>query len=65
MIRSAVVLSVLLSSGLASAALAQGPIVGDVEGGEFRPFPLAVPQTRTATGSDTHKACLLYTSRCV
>jgi TolB protein len=33
----------LLSS---SVAFSQGPIVGDVEGGEFRPFPLAVAKVR-------------------
>ncbi len=32
---------------LSSAAHAQAPIVGDVEGGEFRPFPIAIPDMRT------------------
>jgi TolB protein len=31
------------------------PIIGDIEGGEFRPFPIAIPDFRTA-GSDSLKA---------
>jgi TolB protein len=41
-------LSVLAFS---STALAQGPIVGDVEGGEFRAFPLAVAKARLGDGA--------------
>jgi len=44
MVRFALVCALL--STHAFAALAQGPVVGDVEGGEFRPFPLAVAATR-------------------
>lgn len=47
------VLASLLSS---SVARAQAPIVGDVEGGEFRPFPLAVTQIRVAPGSEGARA---------
>ncbi len=35
-----------LSWCAAQTVAAQGPIVGDVEGGEFRPFPLAVAKVR-------------------
>lgn len=34
---------------------AQAPIVGDIEGGEFRPFPIAIPDVRTAPGSEAQK----------
>lgn len=44
MARFALVCAVL--STHAFAALAQGPVVGDVEGGELRAFPLAVATTR-------------------
>jgi TolB protein len=56
--QSFAVLFALVSS---SAALAQGaPIVGDVEGGEFRPFPIAIPEMRLAPGaSDKTNAALL------
>ena len=40
----------------AGAQSPTGPIVGDVEGGEFRPFPLAVAKVRVAAGSDAQKA---------
>ncbi len=47
----------LLSLGLLGLeARAQGPIIGDVEGGEFRPFPLALPKMRLAAGSEGQKA---------
>ncbi len=36
----------LVSMLTSSLAWAQGPVVGDVEGGAFRPFPLAVPVVR-------------------
>src|SRR5687768_1854809 len=45
----------LLASSLPALAL-EGPIVGDVEGGEFRPFPLAVAKVRVAPGSEAQKA---------
>lgn len=37
------------------AAAIDGPVVGDIEGGEFRPFPLAVAKVR-AEGVDGQKA---------
>ncbi|HEY1098819.1 MAG TPA: Tol-Pal system beta propeller repeat protein TolB [Myxococcota bacterium] len=49
MLRFALVCALLSTHAL--AALAQGPVVGDVEGGEFRPFPLAVAATRLGDGA--------------
>src|SRR5438046_609527 len=46
----------LVSIVAAQPAAADGPIVGDVEGGEFRPFPIAVPEIRVAPGSEGAKA---------
>lgn len=51
MLRSLLLVSLLSSS----ASLAQAPIVGDVEGGEFRPFPVAVANTRLGAGSEGEK----------
>ncbi len=42
-----------------SAVYAQAPIVGDVEGGEFRPFPIAVTETRVAADGSKPTAALL------
>jgi TolB protein len=46
-------------------AEAQAPIVGDVEGGEFRPFPIAVTELRLAPGSDGAKANASLVTRVV
>jgi TolB protein len=54
MLRSVVIVTLLSSS----AALAQAPIVGDVEGGEFRPFPLAVANARSDDGHKNEAALL-------
>jgi TolB protein len=51
MVRSLVWMSFLVASLVSWAAAAQGPIVGDVEGGAFRPFPLAVPVVRGAAAA--------------
>ncbi len=48
MVRFALACALLLSC---MPAFAQGPVVGDVEGGEFRPFPLAVAATRLGEGA--------------
>lgn len=55
MIRLVALAAVLSSNLTASVAQAQAPIVGDVEGGEFRPFPIAVTNVRTAPGSEGAK----------
>jgi TolB protein len=49
--------ALLLASFFSGAvpAEAQAPIVGDVEGGEFRAFPIAVPNVRLAPGSEGAK----------
>lgn len=39
----------------AGPVLAQAPIVGDIEGKEFRPFPIAVTEMRVAAGAEAHK----------
>jgi TolB protein len=49
-------LASVLSSSIVSSAHAQAPIIGDVEGGEFRPFPIAVANVRLAPGSEGAKA---------
>lgn len=51
-------IALLLCSAHAFAldAAAQGPIVGDVEGGELRAFPLAVADPRLAATSSDRKA---------
>jgi TolB protein len=41
---------------LAVEAAAQGPIVGDLEGGELRAFPLAVAEPRLTAGAGDRKA---------
>ncbi|MFZ9885958.1 MAG: Tol-Pal system beta propeller repeat protein TolB [Myxococcota bacterium] len=41
----------LLGYAPASAAV-EGPIIGNVEGAEFRPFPIAVPDFRTPPNAD-------------
>ena len=38
-----------------TSVFAQAPIVGDIEGGEFRPFPIAIPELRLAPGSEGQK----------
>jgi len=35
----------------AAPAFAQGPIIGDIEGAEFRPYPVAIAKFRTPPGS--------------
>ena len=53
MLRAVMLLAALSSTN----AVAQNPpIIGDVEGGEFRPFPIAIPEFRTAPGQDLLKA---------
>lgn len=42
----------LLAAGTVHA---QAPIVGDIEGKEFRPFPIAVTEMRVAAGAEAHK----------
>ncbi len=49
------VLAALWSSLVAAPVLAQAPIVGDIEGKEFRPFPIAVTELRLAPGAEGHK----------
>ena len=56
MVRFFLLLGLVSTSALAIEAKAEGPIVGDVEGGEFRPFPLAIPKMRLGAGSDAQKA---------
>ncbi|HEY4221657.1 MAG TPA: hypothetical protein VGO62_09945, partial [Myxococcota bacterium] len=46
-------------------AHAQAPIVGDIEGGEFRPLPIAVPELRLAPGSEGDKAVAAQISKIV
>ncbi len=54
MIRLALFAIALASS---TPVVAQSPpIIGDIEGGEFRPFPIAIPEFRTAPGADGLKA---------
>ena len=48
-----------------AAAHAQGTIIGDIEGGEFRPFPIAVTNARTAAGSDAAKNTAALVTRIV
>jgi TolB protein len=55
MVRFSLVALFLSANAFATVAQAQGPIVGDVEGGEFRAFPLAVPDTRLAPSSQDKK----------
>ena len=31
------------------------PIIGDIEGAEFRPFPIAIPDLRAGPGADAHR----------
>ncbi|MBI1945244.1 MAG: Tol-Pal system beta propeller repeat protein TolB [Deltaproteobacteria bacterium] len=50
------VLVLALSLLAAGAALGQAPIVGDIEGKEFRPFPIAVTELRLAPGAEGHKS---------
>ena len=46
----------LVALAFVAAAVAQNPpIIGDIEGGEFRPFPIAIPEFRSA-GTDALKA---------
>ncbi len=49
-------LALLLVCVPSLAAEAQGPIIGDIEGGELRAFPLAVPDARLAQNSQDKKA---------
>lgn len=44
-------LLVSLSLTTAAPAFAQGPIIGDIEGAEFRPYPIAVANFRAPPGS--------------
>ncbi len=53
MIRLSVFAALLLSGAVHAQG---GPIIGDVEGGEFRPFPIAVPELRVAAGAAKDKA---------
>ncbi|MCC7071825.1 MAG: Tol-Pal system beta propeller repeat protein TolB [Deltaproteobacteria bacterium] len=41
---------------VAAPVLAQAPIVGDIEGKEFRPFPIAVTELRLASGAEGQKS---------
>ena len=50
------VLAAVWSSIAAAPALAQAPIVGDIEGKEFRPFPIAVTELRLAPGAEGQKS---------
>jgi TolB protein len=59
------VLASLLSSSVTAGASAQAPIVGDVEGGEFRPFPIAVANVRLAPGSEGARASAEQIARIV
>jgi len=58
MVRLCVITSLLCAHAFAAAAqsASPGPIVGDVEGGELRAFPLAFPDTRLAPNSQDKKA---------
>ncbi len=42
----------LLFSQVPRAALAEGPIIGNIEGAEFRPYPIAVPDFRVPANSE-------------
>lgn len=55
MVRCSLIVMLLSVNAFAVEAHAQGPIVGDVEGGELRAFPLAVPDTRLAATSQDKK----------
>jgi TolB protein len=50
--RSLLVVSFLLSSTTPRAAVAEAPVVGDIEGAEFRPYPIAVADFRVPVSSD-------------
>ena len=56
MVRSLLFVGLLCVATVAVEANAEGPIVGEVEGGEFRPFPLAVTKMRLSGGSDVQRA---------
>lgn len=43
---------VLLFAHMPRAAVAEGPIIGNVEGAEFRPYPIAIPDFRVPPGSE-------------
>jgi TolB protein len=56
MSRFPVLAPALVSFLVSSVASAQAPIVGDIEGKEFRPFPIAVTELRLAAGAEGQKA---------
>lgn len=56
MSRSLVLASALFGLLLSPALHAQAPIVGDIEGKEFRPFPIAITELRLAPGAEGKKA---------
>lgn len=50
---------VLLGLFAAPSVWAQAPVVGDIEGKEFRPFPIAIPEMRVASGDKAAAAQLV------
>lgn len=58
---SAALVAVALS--FAGSAAAEGPIIGNIEGAEFRPYPIAVPDFRVPPNSagDVQRDALLLT----
>lgn len=44
--------ALLLVSTMPRAAVAEAPVVGDIEGAEFRPYPIAVPDLRVPPSSE-------------
>jgi TolB protein len=61
----AVPLLFALSASAAAVAQAPGPVVGDVEGGELRAFPIAIPQLRLGAGAESQKESARLLTRIV